>query len=54
MKDFDPTLPTITFDKSYVIRERGYDLHLEFHGYGHTAGDVVVFCPPRRRRWKRE
>jgi cyclase len=48
MKDFEPTLPTITFDKSYVIREGGYDLHLEFHGYGHTAGDVVVFCPQKR------
>jgi len=48
MKDFKPTLPTITFDKSHVIREKGYDLHLEFHGYGHTAGDVVVFCPQKR------
>ena len=48
MKDFEPTLPTITFDKSYVIRENGYDLHLEFHGYGHTAGDIVVFCPQKR------
>jgi cyclase len=48
MRDFEPTLPSITFDKSYVIRERDYDLHLEFHGYGHTAGDVVVFCPQKR------
>jgi len=48
MKDFDPTLPTITFDKSYVIREKSYDLHLSFHGYGHTAGDIVVFCPQKR------
>ena len=48
MKDFEPTLPTITFDKSRVIREKGYDLHLEFHGYGHTAGDIVVFCPQKR------
>ena len=48
MKAFEPTLPTITFDKSYVIREKGYDLRLEFHGYGHTAGDIVVFCPQKR------
>jgi glyoxylase-like metal-dependent hydrolase (beta-lactamase superfamily II) len=48
MKDFEPSLPTVTFDKSHVIREKGYDLHLEFHGYGHTAGDVVVFCPQKR------
>jgi len=48
MKDFEPTLPTITFDTSHVIREKGYDLHLAFHGYGHTAGDIVVFCPQKR------
>lgn len=48
MKGFEPSLPTITFDKSYVIREKGYDLQLEFHGYGHTAGDIVVFCPQKR------
>ena len=48
MKAFEPTLPTITFDKSYVIREKGYDLRLEFHGYGHTAGDIVVYCPQKR------
>lgn len=48
MKTFEPALPTLTFDKVHVIREKGYDLHLEFHGYGHTAGDVVVFCPQKR------
>jgi len=48
MKDFEPTLPTITFEKSYVIREKDHALHLQFHGLGHTAGDVVVFCPQKR------
>jgi glyoxylase-like metal-dependent hydrolase (beta-lactamase superfamily II) len=48
MKDFEPALPTITFDKTYVIKEKGYDLHLEFHGLAHTAGDIVVFCPQKR------
>lgn len=48
MKAFEPALPTMTFDKSYLIREKGYDLHLEFHGYGHTAGDIVVLCPQKR------
>lgn len=48
MKDFHPTLPTLTFDKSYVIREKTYDLELEFHGPGHTAGDITVFCPQKR------
>ncbi|HKU28232.1 MAG TPA: MBL fold metallo-hydrolase, partial [Candidatus Sulfotelmatobacter sp.] len=48
MKDFGPALPTMTFENSYVIREKGYDLHLQFHGCGHTAGDIVVFCPQKR------
>jgi cyclase len=48
MKDFKPTLPTFTFEKSHVIRDKHHDLHLEFHGLGHTAGDVVVFCPQKR------
>ncbi|HYL38101.1 MAG TPA: MBL fold metallo-hydrolase [Bryobacteraceae bacterium] len=48
MKDFKPALPTVTFDKTYVIKEKGYDLHLEFHGLAHTAGDIVVFCPQKR------
>ena len=48
MKAFEPTLPTITFDKSYVVREKDCDLRLEFPGYGHTAGDIVVFCPQKR------
>jgi cyclase len=48
MKNFEPSLPTITFEKSYVIKDKAQDLHLEFHGLGHTAGDIVVFCPQRR------
>ena len=45
MRDFTPALPTITFDNSYVIKDSAHDLHLEFHGHAHTAGDVVIFCP---------
>ena len=48
MKNFTPTLPTITFDKSYVVKDKNHELHLEFHGHAHTAGDVVVFCPQKR------
>jgi len=48
MKDFEPTLPTITFEKSYLISEKDYELQLQFHGLAHTAGDVVVFCPQKR------
>jgi cyclase len=48
MRDFRPVLPTLTFDKTYVIRDKSHDLHVEFHGRAHTAGDVVVFCPQKR------
>jgi glyoxylase-like metal-dependent hydrolase (beta-lactamase superfamily II) len=41
-------LPTITFDKNYTLKDAAFDLHLEFHGHAHTAGDVFVFCPQRR------
>jgi cyclase len=41
-------LPTVTFDKTYVIKDKAHDLHVEFHGRAHTAGDVVVFCPQKR------
>jgi cyclase len=45
MKSFTPELPDITFAKSHVIKDRAHDLHIEFHGRAHTAGDVAVFCP---------
>jgi cyclase len=48
MKDYAPALPSIAFDKSYVIKDKAHDLHLEFHGRAHTAGDVQVFCPQKR------
>lgn len=48
MKNFSLELPTITFDDSYVLRDPAFDLHLEFHGHAHTAGDVFVYCPQRR------
>jgi cyclase len=38
-------LPTITFEKSYLLQDPDHDLHIEFHGHAHTAGDVVVYCP---------
>ncbi len=41
-------LPTVTFGNSYVVRTKPHDLHVEFHGHAHTAGDVVVFCPQER------
>ncbi len=48
MKNYTLELPTITFAKSHVIKDKDHDLHLEFHGRAHTAGDVVVFCPQKR------
>jgi cyclase len=48
MKSFTPELPDITFAKSYQIKDRAFDIQIEFHGRAHTAGDVAVFCPQRR------
>lgn len=48
MRSYTPQLPDITFTDSHVIKDRAHDLHIEFHGRAHTAGDVVVFCPQKR------
>jgi glyoxylase-like metal-dependent hydrolase (beta-lactamase superfamily II) len=48
MRNYAPELPTITFATSYVLKDKAHDLHIEFHGRAHTAGDVVVFCPQQR------
>jgi cyclase len=48
LRNYSLELPTITFEKSYVLNDAAHDLHIEFHGHAHTAGDVVVFCPQRR------
>jgi glyoxylase-like metal-dependent hydrolase (beta-lactamase superfamily II) len=48
MKNYSLELPTITFAKSYAIKDRAGDLHVEFHGRAHTAGDIVVFSPQKR------
>jgi cyclase len=48
LKNYEPELPTITFDKSYVLQDPAFDLHIDFHGHAHTAGDVVVYCPQAR------
>ena len=44
MKSFTLELPTITFAKSHVIKDATGDLHIEFHGRAHTAGDVAREC----------
>lgn len=48
MKNFRLELPTIAFEKSYVLEDSSLDLHIEFHGHSHTAGDAFVFCPQAR------
>jgi cyclase len=48
LNDYTLELPTITFDTSYLLRDPEFDLHIDFHGQSHTAGDVFVFCPQQR------
>ncbi len=48
MQNFQPVFPTVTFGRTYVIKDKAHDLHVEFHGRAHTAGDVVVYCPQKR------
>ena len=48
MQNYPLELPTITFAKTYSIKDAAGDLHLGFHGRAHTAGDVVVFSPQKR------
>jgi glyoxylase-like metal-dependent hydrolase (beta-lactamase superfamily II) len=48
MRNFEPVLPTVTFDKTHVIKDKAHELHIEFHGRAHTAGDVVVYCPQKK------
>ncbi|MGA2602176.1 MAG: MBL fold metallo-hydrolase [Bryobacteraceae bacterium] len=48
MQNYTLELPTITFATSHVIKDKAHDLHIEYHGHAHTAGDVVVFCPQKR------
>ena len=42
LKDYTLELPTITFDKTYLLQDPAFDLHLEFHGRAHTAGDLFL------------
>jgi cyclase len=48
LKNYVLELPTITFEKAYVLEDPAFDLHVEFHGHAHTAGDVFIFCPQQR------
>jgi len=48
MLSFPLELPTVTFAQTHVIRDTSGDLHIEFHGRAHTAGDIQVFSPSKR------
>ena len=48
LKNYTLELPSITFDKSYLLSDPAFDLHLEFNGRSHTAGDVFILCPQKR------
>ena len=48
MKNYQPELPSVTFDSDLIIHDKAHDLHLAFRGRGHTAGDVVVYCPQEK------
>ncbi|MBK5290865.1 MAG: MBL fold metallo-hydrolase [Acidobacteriia bacterium] len=48
MKNFTPELPNLTLERDLIIHDKAHDLHLAFRGRGHTAGDVVVWCPQKK------
>jgi cyclase len=48
MRGVAPELPNLTFSDNLVLHDKAHELHLAFRGRGHTAGDVVVFCPQKK------
>ena len=48
MRSVTVELPTMTFEDRLILHDKAHDLHLSFRGRGHTAGDIVVFCPQKK------
>jgi len=48
MQNYQPEMPNVTFSENLILHDKAHELHLAFRGRGHTAGDVVVFCPQAR------
>jgi len=48
MKDYPLELPTLTFARTHIIRDRSGELELAFNGKAHTAGDIQVFSPSKK------
>jgi hypothetical protein len=48
MSKFTLELPTVTCEKSMILHDKAHSLHFGFYGRGHTAGDLVIFCPEKK------
>lgn len=48
MSSYPLELPTVSFDKTHVIKDAAGDLELAFNGKAHTAGDVQVFSASKK------
>jgi glyoxylase-like metal-dependent hydrolase (beta-lactamase superfamily II) len=48
MSSYPLELPTVTFAKTYAIKDASGDLELAFNGKAHTAGDIQVFSAAKK------
>ena len=48
MRNWTPELPNLTFSDHLIIHDKAHTLHLAFRGRGHTAGDIVIYCPEKK------
>ncbi len=48
LRAIEPTLPTLTFERSLVLHRPSRDIYVFYYGKGHTRGDVVVFLPKEK------
>ena len=48
MRNVTAEIPDITFNDQMTLHDKAHDLHLSFRGRGHTAGDIVVYCPQKK------
>ncbi len=47
MRNYQPELPQVTFDRDLILHDKAHEIHLSFRGRAHTAGDVVVWSPQK-------
>jgi glyoxylase-like metal-dependent hydrolase (beta-lactamase superfamily II) len=48
MRGYAPELPNVTLERDLILHDAAHDLHLMFRGRGHTAGDILVYCPQKK------